>query len=127
MRVKPIGRVVEAGNNTARIEIHERYAEALDGIEDFSHLIILYWFHERDDRKNRKVLKVRPRGSEKIVGVFASRSPSRPNPIGICVVEYEGRDGNIIKVRGLDAIEGSPVLDIKPYQPSTDSFPLAKE
>lgn len=100
----------------SEIVVNEDLQEGLDDIEEHSHAIIVYWL-DRIPEEKREVLKVRPMGdpSLPIVGVFATRSPVRPNPIGIQMVEILSREGNILKVRGLDALDGSPVLDIKPY------------
>jgi tRNA (adenine37-N6)-methyltransferase len=88
----------------------------LDGIDDFSHLMVLYWPHLIPDER-RKVLKVHPLGSSHfpLVGTFATHSPARPNSILVTIVHLIGRQGNTLKVTGLDALNGSPILDIKPY------------
>lgn len=92
------------------------YEKALDGIEDFSHIYIIFWMHKIGDAE-RKILKTHPRGriDLPLLGVLATRSPLRPNPIGLTVVELLERKGNILKVRGLDAFDGTPVIDVKPY------------
>ncbi len=107
----------------SEIIIDKELETALDGVEGFSHLIIVYWMHKLPPRQQPPI-KVHPRGEHSLplVGVFASRSPSRPNPIGITVVKLLGRQGNILKVAGLDALNGTPLLDIKPYIPSHDSI-----
>lgn len=106
----------------SEIVVEEDLRDCLDGIEHHSHAIIVYWLN-RIPEEERKVLKVRPMGdpSLPIVGVFATRSPRRPNPIGIETVEILGRDGNVLRVKGVDALDGSPVLDIKPYTKHHDS------
>ncbi len=90
----------------------------LDGIDDFSHLVVLYWSHLVPDEK-RLVTRVHPLGSRDfpLVGVFATHSPVRPNNILVTVVRLIERNGNVLKVTGLDALDGSPILDIKPYLP----------
>jgi tRNA-Thr(GGU) m(6)t(6)A37 methyltransferase TsaA len=95
------------------IYIYEDYVDGLDGLEDYSHIYIIYFM----DRVGESILKVRPWGKEEnpIVGIFATRFPPRPNPIAISVVELLRIEGPRIFVRGLDAWTGSPVLDIKPY------------
>jgi tRNA-Thr(GGU) m(6)t(6)A37 methyltransferase TsaA len=100
----------------ADIIIDEKYVPALKGIENYSHIIILFWMN-RISASNREILKVHPRGREDmpLVGVFATRSKARPNPIGLAVVELVEKEHNILKVRGLDAFNGTPVLDVKPY------------
>ena len=106
----------------SEIVVNEDLQDCLDGIEHHSHALIVYWL-DRTSEEDRKVLKVRPMGdaSLPIVGVFATRSPRRPNPIGLETVEVLGRDGNVLRVKGLDALDGSPVLDIKPYTKHHDS------
>jgi tRNA-Thr(GGU) m(6)t(6)A37 methyltransferase TsaA len=106
----------------SEIIIDSELAEALDGLEDFSHIIVLYWMHQLTP--GRKLpLKVHPMGNEALplTGRFATRSPSRPNPIGQATVELLERRGNVLRVKGLDAINGTPVIDIKPYIPGYDS------
>lgn len=123
-----IGIVEKAGEQEANVRIFPKYCAGLKDLEEFSHIIILYWFHLRDDAENRKTLLVVPRRHEANVevGVFASRSPSRPNPIGLCVVELLKIQNCILTVKGLDAIEGSPIVDIKPYLPRSDLVQNAK-
>ena len=114
-------------NIVSEIVIDDEFLEALDSIEEFSHIIILYWMHKLD-QSQRSVLKVHPRGQQDLplVGVFSSRSPARPNPIGMTVVRLIGRENNILKVMGTDALNGTPVLDIKPYIPTHDAKDSAK-
>jgi formylmethanofuran dehydrogenase subunit E len=95
----------------ATLEIFEQYEPALLDIEGCSHLIVLYWL----DQGDRRVLKTRTPWGPEVHGVFATRSPNRPNPIGFCVADLVGREGRFLKVRGLDALDGSPLIDIKPY------------
>ena len=104
-------------NVVSEIIISEELAEALDGIEEFSHLFIIFYMHKA--LTEQLSLKVHPRGrlDLPLVGVFATKSPYRPNPIGVTLVELIKRNGNTIKVRGLDAINGTPVIDMKPYDP----------
>jgi len=118
-----IGVVEKAGEEEAKIRILPEFCSGLKGVEEFSHLIILYWFHLRDNEADRRTLLVFPRRHMVNVekGVFACRSPSRPNPIGLCVVELVKRENCTLTVRGLDALEGSPIVDIKPYIPDTDT------
>jgi tRNA-Thr(GGU) m(6)t(6)A37 methyltransferase TsaA len=109
------------------IVIDSHLAEALDGLDQFSHLIVLYWMHQLNPRR-KLPLKVHPMGKAELplVGRFATRSPSRPNPVGQATVRLLERRGNILKVKGLDAIDGTPVIDIKPYIPGYDSATDAK-
>ena len=126
-KVRFIG-VVESDDDVSVVKLYPEYLSGLKGIEDFSHLIILYWLNRRDSEKERSTLTVIPRKHtvEKRVGVFVSRSPSRPNPVGLCVVELLKVEGSKLYVEGLDAFEGTPVIDIKPYIPRADSVPNAK-
>ncbi|HID17493.1 TPA: tRNA (N6-threonylcarbamoyladenosine(37)-N6)-methyltransferase TrmO [Candidatus Bathyarchaeota archaeon] len=120
--------VVEVSGEVSRVEIFPEFCEGLKSLEEFSHAIILYWFHLRDNEAERSVLKVVPKrhpGAPQ-VGVFACRSPSRPNPIGLCAVELVKVEGCNLIVKGLDAVEGSPIIDVKPYLPRADSIPDAR-
>ena len=121
----PIGRVindVEYPNHvqwetiTSQVVIAPQLVEALDGIDGFSHIVIIFYLHKVDEDR-RSLLKVHPENKEELplVGVFATRSPVRPNPIGITVVKLLERQENVLKVLGLDAYDGTPVLDVKPY------------
>jgi tRNA-Thr(GGU) m(6)t(6)A37 methyltransferase TsaA len=105
----------------SEIVINESLTEALDGLESFSHIIVLYWMHKATTEKKR--LKTHPMGRTDVPeqGIFAVRSPYRPNPIGKSTVRLLERRGNILRVQGLDAIDGTPVIDIKPYIPGYDS------
>lgn len=102
----------------SEIEILEELSPALDGIEDFSHIIVLYWMHRLESVSGP--LKVHPAGLQDLplVGLFATRSPRRPNPIGLTTVRLLSRHENRLRVAGLDALDGSPVVDIKPYFPN---------
>jgi tRNA-Thr(GGU) m(6)t(6)A37 methyltransferase TsaA len=117
-----IGFVRREDNSASRksivkIVIKEEYVEGLKGVEEFSHLIIIYHLHVASSNKGLK----RVRGGVE-VGVFATRSQHRPNPIGISVVELVKREGNALYVKGINAFDGTPVLDIKPYD-EWDSIP----
>lgn len=105
----------------SEIVIDSSLSEALDGLEGFSHIIVLYWMHRVVSAE--VPLKIHPRGRQEaaITGLFATRTPNRPNRIGKATVRLLQRQGNILKVQGLDALDGSPVIDIKPYIPGYDS------
>ena len=105
----------------SEIEIDPGLTEALDGLEGFSHIIVLYWMHRATSE--RTSLKVHPMGRKDVPlqGIFAVRTPNRPNRIGKSTVRLLQRQGNVLRVQGLDALDGSPVLDIKPYIPGYDS------
>jgi tRNA-Thr(GGU) m(6)t(6)A37 methyltransferase TsaA len=93
------------------LEIEARLEAGLADIEGFSHLYVVWVF----DRVDRVELTARPPADDRPHGVFATRSPQRPNPIGLTVVELLGRDGCRLRVAGLDMLDGTPILDIKPY------------
>ena len=126
--VKFIGRVIEVKGEESKIKIKSEYRRGLFRLNQFSHLIVLYWLHLRDNEDDRGTLRVVPMRHEGApeMGVFGTRSPSRPNPIGLCVVELLKLEDCALTVKGLDAQEGSPILDIKPYIPRADSIPEAK-
>jgi tRNA-Thr(GGU) m(6)t(6)A37 methyltransferase TsaA len=108
------------------IIINTSLTEALDGLEESSHVIVLYWMHQAVS--GEVPLKVHPRGKQELPlsGLFATRTPNRPNRIGIATVRLLERQGNILRVEGLDAIGGTPVIDIKPYIPGYDSVANTK-
>ena len=112
---------------TSEIIIEENLKEALSRIDEYSHIIVIYWMHKLPPSQ-RSIIKVHPKANQNLplVGVFASRSPARPNPIGVTTVKLLERRDNVLKVTGLDAINGTPVLDIKPYIPGDDSSTEAK-
>ena len=134
MTLKPIGFVrneikqpatLDFKNIVSEIVIDSSLTEALDSLDEFSHIIVLYWMH-RSDRQ--PPLKIHPRGKAELplVGLFATRSPNRPNPVGKATVRLLERRDNILRVEGLDAIDGTPVIDIKPYLPHNDSMDNVK-
>lgn len=96
------------------IEINNKYEDALLEIEKHSHITVLCWFNKSD----RSVLRVHPMGdkSNPLTGVFATRSPVRPNPIAVTVCELVKREGNKLFVKGLDALDATPVIDIKSHK-----------
>lgn len=95
------------------LEIFKEYEAGLKDTEGFSHLIVLFAFHRSEGFK----LHTKPFLGDKLRGVFSSRSPNRPNPIGLTIVKIIERRGNVLKVGGVDMIEGTPILDLKPYTP----------
>lgn len=94
----------------SQVVIDEALVPALDGIEDWSHIYVIFWL-DKIERKKEPVLHHENRD----LGIFAARSPIHPNPIGLTLVELISREENVLWVRGLDAYDGTPVLDIKPY------------
>jgi tRNA-Thr(GGU) m(6)t(6)A37 methyltransferase TsaA len=107
------------------IVVQDRWAGALDGLEAFSHIFVIFWMHLVAEEPRETTTHVHPRGDPQIPlqGVFATRSPVRPNPIGLRAVALLERKGNVLRVRGLDAIDGTPVLDLKPYLFHHDGVP----
>jgi tRNA-Thr(GGU) m(6)t(6)A37 methyltransferase TsaA len=103
----------------SEIIVDERFTDALNGIDDYSHVIVVYWM----DKVKDYVITHRPQGNPDvpIVGIFACRCPPRPNPIAVTTVKLIGRTGNRIKVKGLDILDGTPIIDIKPYWPVYDN------
>jgi len=96
-----------------RVEVFEEYAEGLSDTEGFSHVILLYHFHKSKGFQ----LTVTPFLDDRPRGLFATRYPARPNQIGLSVVRLLRREGNILIVEGIDVLDGTPLLDIKPYVP----------
>ena len=105
-----------------RLEVLPMYAEGLQDIEGFSHLVVLWVF----DRSDGFDLIFTPPADDRPHGVFATRSPRRPNPIALSVVELLGRDGAVLRVRGVDMLDGTPILDIKPYLSSVPEEKLRR-
>jgi formylmethanofuran dehydrogenase subunit E len=99
-----------------QVELFKQFEEGLKDIEGFSHIVLIYWFH----KSHGYSLTVRTPWDTTPHGIFTTRSPNRPCPLGLCLVELIAREKNILKVKGLDAIDGTPLLDIKPYVPSID-------
>jgi formylmethanofuran dehydrogenase subunit E len=106
----------------SQIEVFKEFAEGLQDIEGFSHIIVIYWFHKS---RGYHLLAKTP-WDDIPHGLFATRSPHRPCPLGLTVVELIARENNILKVKGLDAIDGTPLLDIKPYIPGVDQRSVVK-
>lgn len=110
------GKEVRDKTVISKIIFREELTEALEGIEEFSHLFVLFWLHEMSD-EDRRIMKVHPRGRSDmpLLGIFATRTPHRPNPIGLTRVKILNIEDNVITVQGLDAFDGTPILDIKPF------------
>lgn len=132
--LKPIGTVRspikergrrDSSDIIAEIVLEPELTEGLDNLDDFSHITIIYYMHQS---RKPAPLKIHPkyRTEPTPIGVFASRSPDRPNALGKTIVKILERRENVLKVQGLDAIDGTPVIDIKPYIPDIDSVPDAR-
>lgn len=122
--LKPIGFVqtesqgdeVRDRSRLSKILIYHELIQALDGIAEFSHIFVLFWL-DKVTSKERKTLKIHPRGrlDMPLLGVFATRTNHRPNPLGLTLCELINVENNFLTVRGLDAFNGTPVIDVKPY------------
>ena len=109
---------IQASLSQARglVEVHLEYTEGLQDIEGFSNIFLLYTFHESSGYS----LLVKPFLDDRLHGLFATRYPARPNPIGLSVVRLIARQGNTLEIEGVDMLDGPPLLDIKPYLPDFD-------
>ena len=118
VRTDAVGRETKDKTRTSQIIINDELTEALDGVTGFSHLFVLFWLNQVSNHQ-RQTLKVHPRGrgDMPLLGVFATRTMLRPNPVGLTLVELVKAEGNVLTVRGLDAFNETPVLDVKPFDP----------
>jgi tRNA-Thr(GGU) m(6)t(6)A37 methyltransferase TsaA len=114
MPIQPSG----AESIRGTISIHPEYSRGLKDLDGFSHIVLLYHFHRRKDTK----LTVIPFMDTRPHGVFSTRAPSRPNPIGISVVKLNKVRENILDIENVDILDGTPLLDIKPYVPEFDQY-----
>ena len=122
---KDRGQIPYQGRRTkkiSRMEVLREFEEGLQDIEGFSHIIVIYWLHKSQGYH----LLLKTPWDDIPHGLFATRSPHRPCPLGLTVVELVARENNILKVKGLDAIDGTPLLDIKPYIPGVDQRSVVK-
>jgi tRNA-Thr(GGU) m(6)t(6)A37 methyltransferase TsaA len=135
LELKPIGIIHSPIKNTGKapyqgyksevisqIEVFKEFEEGLKDIEGFSHIIVIYWFN----RSQGYHLLVKTPWDDSLHGLFTTRSPHRPCPLGLTVVELVAREKNSLRVKGLDAVDGTPLLDIKPYVPSIDEGAVVK-
>lgn len=116
--IHPVG-IIHNREDDVRIEIYAPFTEALLGLSQFSHIHVLYWLHGNDTPEKRKTLQVRPRKNpaNPLTGVFATHSPRRPNPIALSRCRILAVTANGIDIDGIDALDGSPVIDIKAFFP----------
>lgn len=121
-QIFPVGAVHKKEESTW-IEIFEPFSDALLGLEGFSHIQVLFWFHENDAPDRRKTLRVHPRKDETIplTGVFATHSPLRPNLIGLTICKIKSIRKRQIEIEDIDAFDGTPVIDVKCYIPDSTS------
>jgi tRNA-Thr(GGU) m(6)t(6)A37 methyltransferase TsaA len=136
MEIKPIGIIhspfttpegipiqpVFAKDSEATVEVYEEYKEALADLEGFERIWLLFWL----DRASKFKPKVKPYMDNQMRGLFSTRAPSRPNPIGMSCVKLLGVEGNILKVAQVDILDGTPLLDIKPYIAKVDCFEIKR-
>jgi tRNA-Thr(GGU) m(6)t(6)A37 methyltransferase TsaA len=120
--VAPIGRVEKADGCT-RIVLDEKHRPGLLGLDGFSHVYVLWWFDRNDTPERRSTLQVHPRGNRDnpLTGVFATRSPARPNLIALTLCKIVSIKENVVQVEKIDAFPGTPVLDLKPFIPGYDT------
>ena len=120
--ISPVG-MVKKTDTAVRIEIFDDYTDALLGLDGFSHIVVLFWFDQNDTAEKRRVLQVHPRKdtSNPLTGVFATHSPQRPNLIGLTVCKILSIHGGSIEIEDIDAFDGTPVIDLKCYIPTSDS------
>ncbi len=103
-------------DDISEIIVDEKYCELLEGVEDYSHLVVLFWGHQVTE-EGRSLKRIHPMGRKDYpeMGIFCTCSPARPNPVLMTVVKLHSRKGNVLEVSGFDAIDRSPVIDIKPF------------
>ena len=120
--LNPVG-IVRKSDARIWVEIYDEFADGLLGLDGFSHIYVLFWFHENDFPEQRKVLQVHPRGDSRnpLTGVFGTHSPLRPNLIGLTLCKLVAVEGNRIEIEDIDAIDGTPIIDIKCYIPGSIS------
>ena len=121
-QVFPVG-TVRKNQDRSFIHVERPFADALLGLSEFSHIWVLYWFHENDTPEKRAILRVHPRKdpNNPLTGVFATHSPVRPNPIALTRCQIRSVEDTRIEVDDIDAFDGSPVLDIKCYIPDSEA------
>lgn len=117
-KIHPIG-IIHKDNNQVSIEVFEEFRDGLLGLEQFSHIIVFSWFHKNDTIEKRQTLRVHPRGNKNnpLTGVFATRSPVRPNVVAISTCKILSIEDTIIHVDRIDSFDGTPIIDIKPCIP----------
>ncbi len=115
----PIGRV-EVKDGAAAVRLDDAFKDGLLGLDQWSHVQVVYWFDKNDTPQKRKVLRVHPRGDadNPLTGVFACRAPVRPNLIALSVCRIMGIEDGVVRLDAIDAFDGTPVLDLKPFTPA---------
>ena len=122
LTMQPIGHVRKP-EDRALIVLDEQHQPGLLGLKGFSHIYVFWWFDRNDTAEKRQVLQVHPMGNREnpLTGVFATRSPMRPNLIAMTLCKVASVTDNVVEVEEIDAFDGTPVLDIKPFIPGYDS------
>lgn len=126
-RIHPIGHVEKSGEHT-RLVVDEKYQAGLRGLDGFSHICAFWWFDRNDNPQKRAILQVHPMGNRDnpLTGVFATRSPVRPNLVALTLCEIVSVKANVVEVSKIDAFDGTPLIDIKPFIPGYDTADEAK-
>jgi tRNA-Thr(GGU) m(6)t(6)A37 methyltransferase TsaA len=119
----PVQSALAGPEDVGTVEIYEQFAAGLADLDGFERIWIISWFH----RAGPVHLRVTPYLDLRERGLFATRAPSRPNPVGISAVRLLNREGRILHVADLDLLDGTPVLDLKPYSPAFDAFPESRQ
>ena len=124
--IHPVGKVLKTRGKTV-LQIFPAFRKGLLGLKGFSHVIVLYWFDRNDSPAKRAILRVHPRGDKRnpLRGVFATRSPVRPNLIGLSVCKIISVEPGRLIIEFIDAFDQTPIIDLKPYIPGTDYVPAA--
>lgn len=124
--MQAIGRVEKTGDRT-EIVLDKAYAPGLMGLGQFPHVWVFWWFDRNDTPEKRSILQVHPQGNpdNPLRGVFATRSPVRPNLIALSLCKVTAVRGHVVEVEAIDAFAGTPVLDLKPYSPGSDAVHAA--
>lgn len=121
IHIQPIGFVERLSSDEkdftaiSKVVLKDSLADALLGIEEFSHIFIIFWLHEMQIREDVSWIHPSCSDDQHLIGFLATRAPRRPNPIGLTLVELVNHENNVLWVKGLDAADGTPVIDIKPY------------
>ena len=121
-RMSPIGTVKNQEGKPVELHIQAAYAPGLLGLDTWSHVDVFYWFDKNDNARKRSILQVHPRRDPKnpLTGVFACRAPVRPNLIALTTCRVLSVHGNVVTIDGIDAFDGTPILDLKPHIPGVD-------
>jgi len=128
-KVYPVGRVRNKKGQPVQLVIQKKYVDALHGLGDCSHVVVVWWFDKNDTPAKRGILKVHPRGDKRnpLTGVFATHSPVRPNLIALTTCKVVSVEGNIVTIDRIDAFDNTPILDLKsagsrkPFRRKTES------